>query len=106
MLTIKYKQYLKSENWKLLKEQVYIRSGGICEICQDAIGEDVHHLTYERIYNELLIDLAHVCRKCHESEHDITDTPVDSHELPEERLIREKEEWCESFLKERGLGSL
>jgi hypothetical protein len=104
MQNIQYMKYLESENWRLLKEQIHERSGGICEICQNALGEDVHHLTYERIFNELLIDLVHVCRNCHKSQHDITDTSVDFYELlPEERLEREKEEWCESFLKEREL---
>ncbi len=32
-------------------------------------AEDVHHLTYARLYDEMLFDLIAVCRDCHERLH-------------------------------------
>lgn len=61
----KYKAYLASRDWALLKEQVRSRSGGICEHCCKAKADQVHHQTYERLYAELLTDLLDVCEPCH-----------------------------------------
>lgn len=69
-----YQRHLASREWALLREQVKERSGGLCErhlekgwpkeYCPP--GDNVHHLTYERVGHELLEDLQHVCRPCHE----------------------------------------
>lgn len=62
----KYQLYLASREWAVLKEAVRKRSGGQCERCRNAPGEQTHHQTYERIYQERLEDLLHVCPPCHE----------------------------------------
>lgn len=62
----KYQLYLASREWAVLKEAVRARSGGKCERCLYAPGEQVHHQTYERVYAERLDDLLHVCAPCHE----------------------------------------
>ncbi len=67
----KYQAYLASREWGAIKQQVYARSGGICERCRHNPGESVHHLTYERKYREHIDDLRHVCTPCHEYEHGI-----------------------------------
>jgi hypothetical protein len=58
--------YYASREWAVLKEVVRERSGGNCERCRVAPGENVHHQTYERMYEERPEDLVHVCRPCHE----------------------------------------
>jgi hypothetical protein len=62
----KYRAYLCSREWNQRKERVKARSGGVCERCRVNGGENVHHLTYARKYNEPLDDLLHLCRGCHE----------------------------------------
>src|SRR2546426_1847649 len=61
-----YQKYLASREWALLKERVRERSGGICERCKSAPHQATHHLTYERVGQELLEDLLGVCEPCHE----------------------------------------
>jgi len=60
-----YQQYLASREWALLKEQIRKRSGDKCERCLRDPYESTHHLTYERVGNELLTDLLAVCNACH-----------------------------------------
>jgi hypothetical protein len=61
----KYNRYLCSPEWNFKKEAVKLRSGGICERCGTYKSEAVHHLTYARLYNELLEDLQDICGHCH-----------------------------------------
>lgn len=71
---IDYKVYLQSGTWKrkrLLKlEQV----GNSCENCgfRADKGLHVHHLTYERLGDELLEDLKVLCEDCHNDIHQKT----------------------------------
>lgn len=66
---VEYSIYLHSPEWKAKRTKVLERAGGICEGCGDAPAVEVHHLTYERIYNEMLFDLVAVCRGCHDQLH-------------------------------------
>lgn len=59
-------RYYASREWAILKEQVRERSGGRCERCGNRPYEQTHHLTYERLGNELLEDLQGLCAPCHE----------------------------------------
>jgi len=61
----KYMAYLASREWAILKTAVQQRSGGTCEHCHQAYGTETHHMTYERMFRELLTDLLHVCGPCH-----------------------------------------
>jgi hypothetical protein len=72
----KYLAYINSKEWKELKLDLLIKRGCRCEKC----GIDkqpnliqVHHLTYDRLYNELETDLLLVCGKCHKEIHNIKD---------------------------------
>jgi hypothetical protein len=62
---IPYKQYLASREWMLKREAVRHRSGNKCERCKTGPQDAVHHLTYERVGNELLEDLQAICDPCH-----------------------------------------
>ena len=64
----KYRAYLKSEEWAEKRDAVMERAGGICERCR-AEAREVHHITYERVFDEDLCDLLALCRRCHENEH-------------------------------------
>ena len=65
----KYKAYLCSREWALLRNAVRARCGGKCERCKVNEMECVHHLTYARKYNERIEDLAGWCNACHEFTH-------------------------------------
>ena len=65
----KYINYIKSEKWAKKKQELFQEKGKKCELCGSTKHIHVHHLTYERIYNELIIDLQPLCRACHEKEH-------------------------------------
>lgn len=62
----KYSAYLCSREWSIKKEAVKKRSGGFCERCISVPMYAVHHMTYERKYNENLSDLHAVCKPCHD----------------------------------------
>lgn len=65
----KYARYLLSPMWRVKRDRVMKRAGGICEGCGVARATEVHHLTYDRIYEEPLFDLVAICTPCHERIH-------------------------------------
>lgn len=65
----KYAAYLCSPEWGRLRAAVHERAKGICERCNRAAIDAVHHLTYQRKYSELLTDLQGICNPCHEFTH-------------------------------------
>lgn len=67
----KYDNHLMSERWMLMREKVFERCRGVCEGCRENKATAVHHLTYDHMGNELLWELAGVCRYCHERAHNI-----------------------------------
>lgn len=65
----KYESHMRSEKWQDLRRRVLKRAGGICEGCGERKAVQVHHLTYERLGDEMLFDLVAVCLACHEKIH-------------------------------------
>ena len=66
-----YKEYLKSNNWKLKKAEVLKVKKNKCESCGSTKKLEVHHKTYKNIFKESLSDLKLLCRNCHMKEHNI-----------------------------------
>lgn len=64
-----YRKYLQSDQWRQKRAAVMRRANGICEGCQRARAVEVHHKTYENIFNEPLWDLVASCEACHRSVH-------------------------------------
>lgn len=68
-----YAQYLRSDHWRMLRQRMLARSGGICQRCQRSHRDygflDVHHRDYRRFGAEREADLIVLCRECHISEH-------------------------------------
>jgi len=74
----KYHAYLASREWAVKKTAVRQRSGGTCERCKKGVAKQCHHLTYIRLYNERMEDLADWCPGCHEWNHDKTrENPIE-----------------------------
>lgn len=66
-----YAAYLVSPQWAGKRRKVFERAGGLCEGCRERSAEDVHHLTYDHIYDEFLFELIALCRPCHERLHGV-----------------------------------
>ena len=75
-----YLEYLRSKAWKTLRKSVIERCNDCCERCGKRAVDEIHHLTYDRVYKETLDDLQGLCRDCHAFMHGETkiDPTVDS----------------------------
>ena len=69
MITPEYKAYLKSPEWNDKRKKALFNAGYRCERCKKAKPLQVHHLTYERIFNERIEDLQALCFDCHKWVH-------------------------------------
>lgn len=74
-----YHKYLKSKQWREKKEVLFKVRGRKCERykkgkCSKKI--EVHHKTYENIFNEKLEDLEVLCSNCHKKEHNIINEKI------------------------------
>jgi 5-methylcytosine-specific restriction endonuclease McrA len=69
-MTPRYQEYLKSDKWKAKRLRVLQRDNFICQKCGDRAWQ-VHHKTYERIFNEHPSDLVSLCGDCHKDIHKI-----------------------------------
>ena len=66
----KYKKYLLSDEWKQLRLDLISIRGNKCEKCKKKTNRvQVHHLTYERLFNEQSEDLILLCGTCHQKAH-------------------------------------
>ncbi len=74
-----YDKYLETPHWQAfrkhaLETQKQRLGRNCCERCpeekrQGDVELHVHHLTYERLGEELIEDVEIICRACHEKEH-------------------------------------
>lgn len=70
----KYHRYLKSKKWQSFKNRVKAQRNHKCEVCGISgfkTALHVHHLTYERVFDENPIDVQVLCVDCHQKEHGI-----------------------------------
>lgn len=65
----RYYEYLTSDEWKKKRIKVMERDDFLCQICKTEKANDIHHLTYENLFNEPLEDLQALCRACHVNLH-------------------------------------
>lgn len=63
--TQKYQSYLQSEIWENKRQYLFDLLGRTCELCGSNKIIQVHHLTYERLYQERKSDLLLLCSECH-----------------------------------------
>lgn len=66
---IDYNLYLQSSKWKDKRLKVLKRDNYICQSCLFSKATQVHHLTYENVFNENCFELTSVCKPCHENIH-------------------------------------
>lgn len=95
----KYNLYLCSPEWGAKRRKVFRRAHGFCERCRLSRIQEIHHLTYERKYDELLEDLQGICIPCHEFIHGHSATdPCVNEEWERNRVlqIQRLKEWSAS----------
>lgn len=65
-----YKWYIKySSDWQIKRQQRMKIDNYKCVECGVTENLEVHHLSYENLFHEEMIELETVCRKCHEERH-------------------------------------
>ncbi len=64
-----YKQYLLSPEWSNIRLDLFQVRGKKCERCNSTYRLQIHHKTYENVFNEEPEDLEILCKRCHEAEH-------------------------------------
>lgn len=67
----KYLKYLKSEKWANIRLDLFLCRGEKCELCERKNKLQIHHLTYDRIFNEEPEDLVILCSRCHRNQHPV-----------------------------------
>ena len=70
-----YGSYLRSAEWAARRSWKIAEADGRCQVCDSAIGLEVHHRTYERLGDERQSDLVVLCRQCHELFHGTSGGP-------------------------------
>jgi len=71
---LNYYEYLRSDEWFMTRLMTLIVARFCCEFCghpadDRGMGLDVHHLSYDRLGDELPGDLIVLCRDCHTDAH-------------------------------------
>lgn len=69
-MKINYNLYIKSPEWQIKREEAFATYGRRCNTCNGIHNLHVHHLTYERLGNELVSDLQVLCEECHYKLHE------------------------------------
>lgn len=62
-----YTKYLTTDKWFQKRKAVLKRDKFLCQSCLLRTATQVHHLTYDHVFNEPLFDLVSVCEECHET---------------------------------------
>ncbi len=60
-----YQEYLQSNSWARKRAFMLQRAGNRCQLCNTRGPLQVHHRTYDRIFQERPDDLIVLCRSCH-----------------------------------------
>lgn len=69
-----YTEYLKSEEWRIKREQAFMFHGRKCKKCGSNKTLHVHHMTYIRLKNEIMEDFCILCNLCHIEYHKLNKT--------------------------------
>ncbi len=66
---LRYHAYLKSEEWLNRRDKVLRRANHTCEGCLEASATQIHHISYEHVFDELMFELVALCDGCHAKVH-------------------------------------
>jgi predicted HNH restriction endonuclease len=66
MVTLAYRNYLRSQKWQKKRQEVFAHYGKKCYACGKRPKVlHVHHMTYARLGREAIGDLIPLCVPCH-----------------------------------------
>lgn len=65
---LRYEDYLKSDQWRQIRELLFKRRGRKCESCGSIENLEIHHLNYRHLGKERPEDLKILCQPCHARE--------------------------------------
>ena len=82
---VNYDEYLKSSHWLMVRMAALAAADYRCALCNSGQRLDVHHKTYERLWQELPADLTVLCRKCHSKYHDVKPTRREQNEVTSDK---------------------
>lgn len=68
--SLPYRQYLRSTHWRIIRTEAVKLAENRCSVCGSDSNLNVHHLTYERLGQELQSDLQVLCYGCHQRVHE------------------------------------
>ena len=67
---LNYYQYLKTDHWHKIRKEAVLRVSGRCRLCRKKkLPLNVHHCTYNNLWNEKEYDIIVLCRPCHALNH-------------------------------------
>jgi len=67
---IEKSDHLKSLYWFSLRLDRLTIANNCCELCHSRTKLEAHHITYNRLLAEDVIDIRMLCRTCHQAQHD------------------------------------
>lgn len=68
-----YREYLRSEDWHVVRGLALERALGRCQGCNTTEHLETHHRTYDRLGFERADDLTVLCAACHTAVHLVAD---------------------------------
>lgn len=106
-----YDEYLRSNAWINIRNQVLERDKHKCKICGATENLRVHHKDYECIYHEedALYDLVTLCDDCHRELHEFLKNEVSEktknalYKLREDYYIKFKEDIINTIVENMGI---
>jgi len=61
-----YREYLVSPRWREIRQEALIRAGGRCQVCNNSMGLEGHHRSYDNLGTpEEIDDVTMLCEECH-----------------------------------------
>lgn len=105
MIYTNYYEYIQSVDWIVRTLNIRLRNDGICECCNMRYGDEVHHRTYVRLFQEEDADLIHLCIQCHRHVHRIHDCYVWPSREPFLQQLREEADGLKTNTNVEGTAS-
>ncbi len=65
IIEVSYDDYLRSPHWIMTRAEALERDGHRCRLCSSTEKLQVHHSTYENLWDEDPLDLITLCDHCH-----------------------------------------
>ena len=63
---IGYQEYINSPQWRKKRERAFELIGKKCTRCNSTYNIEVHHISYDNLYEESTYDVEILCKSCHQ----------------------------------------